>query len=488
MEFVIALGLLLIVISILALRRRLPKYIRLFTPALALLFGVYWLLHKWPSLYNNFTLLIIILLLALLLALAILWFSLNQRARSQLKVKIAKAFSLYKYDYRESWLGFNSALDYAHQEQNFYPKTIQALAEMVTSPGGKLWAKNAGRFGYVDHWNSPLTSEQNYRLPSELIEFVDRYNWVIDVTEYQKDPKIYNNLKLDLSQFDKSAIKIFVPLRRKKELVAIVGLKRLDDTPSLNWEDHDLLKAAGQQMASYLGLYEATSSLYEQREFAAFNKLSTFVVHDLKNVSAQLELITQNSHKFGSNPEFINDSFETVKSAHNRLGKMLKQLRRKESSQPGYSKTYLPDLVEEVIAKDIKVQFDKEIPMVFVAGAQEQLLNIILHLEENAQEAVKAKESIELAVASAKVKHKIKLQNDGLYWDIIDEGIGMSEEFMRESLFKPFETTKGNAGMGIGVYQCRYLLRSNDGDLIIRSRLGRGTHCTMIMSLAAQEE
>ena len=479
MEYITASILLLILTYFVAKRWRWNGYVGLITLVVTVSIIAYLIITNWSFITSNAFSLILLIIVLLLLSMILAKSYLSARAQSQLKVKLAKAFSLYKYDYRESWLGFNSALDYAHQEQDFYPKTIKALAEMVSSPGGKLWSKNANRFGFVDHWNSPLLREQSFSLPSDLIQFMDQHNWVVDVNEYAKDPDVYLDLKLDLSRFEEGSIKIFVPLRREKELVAIVGLKSLGDTQNLNWEDHDLLKAAGQQMASYLGLYEATSRLYEQREFAAFNRLSTFVVHDLKNVSAQLELITQNASKFGSNPEFIADSFETVDSANQRIAKMLKQLQRKESKNKALSKTYLPDLVGSLKSQNKAIRIDGEVPEVFVLGAIEQLINIILHLDDNAQQALKSKKEGSLET----VKHKIERHNGDIHWHIIDQGVGMSEEFMREKLFKPFETTKGNAGMGVGVYQCRYLLRSNDGDLIIRSRLGEGTHCTAILSL-----
>lgn len=482
MEYITALGLLLIMLLVVITRWRGSRYIALTILFFILVLTFYIASKSWNILSTDFIALFTITF-AIILAVAVLvWLSLNERLQSQLKVRLAKTFSLYKYDYRDSWLGFNEALDFGHQEQDFYPKAIQALAQMVSSPGGKLWSLSGNRCHFVDHWNSPLLREETFRLPLNLIEFIQKTNWVVDVNEYSKDPQIYRPLKLDMSYFSEGAIKIFIPLRRENELVAIVGLKNLADSRSLNWEDHDLLKAAGQQMASYLGLYEATSSLYEQREFAAFNRLSTFVVHDLKNVSAQLELITQNANKFGENPEFIKDSFETVESANQRLAKMLKQLRRKDSVDMRVSKVFLPDLVEQVQKQVGGLHFATEIPKVYVYGIQDQLSHIIMHLEENAQEAVKAKDE---AISNG-VSHRIESHDDDLHWHILDQGVGMSEEFMRDSLFKPFETTKGNAGMGIGVYQCRYLLRSFDGDLIIRSRLGEGTHCTVILSLVSE--
>ncbi|NVJ67853.1 MAG: PEP-CTERM system histidine kinase PrsK [Gammaproteobacteria bacterium] len=481
MEYITALGLLLIMLLVVITRWKGSRYIVLVILFLIVSLIIYLAIKNWQSLSSNFLSLFIIIFSICMALLAVLWFSFNQRLQSQIKVRLAKTFSLYKYDYRDSWLGFNEALDFAHQEEDFYPQAIKALAQMVGSPGGKLWSLSGNRCHFVDHWDSPLLREETFRLPANLIEFMQKTNWVVDVNEYVKHPQLYRPLRLDLSYFEQGAIKIFVPLRRENELVAIVGLKTLEDTRSLNWEDHDLLKAAGQQMASYLGLYEATSRLYEQREFAAFNRLSAFVVHDLKNVAAQLELITQNASKYGDNPEFIKDSFETVESANQRLGKMLKQLRRKESPDKRVAKTYLPDLVEQ-LTEQVELQIKSEVPKVYVFGIQEQLVNIIMHLDDNAQQAVQSKN---LKPKDA-IKHQIEAHDDDLYWHIIDQGIGMSEEFMRDSLFKPFETTKGNAGMGIGVYQCRYLLRGFDGDLIIRSQLGEGTHCTAILSLASE--
>ena len=55
--------------------------------------------------------------------------------------------------------------------------------------------------------------------------------------------------------------------------------------------------------------------------------------------------------------------------------------------------------------------------------------------------------------------------------DIIDQGPGMTPEFIRDELFRPFATTKGG-GHGIGAYQARELLREAGGDLLVLSRLG----------------
>ncbi|NVK21944.1 MAG: PEP-CTERM system histidine kinase PrsK [Kangiellaceae bacterium] len=398
----------------------------------------------------------------------------NKKLYGQIKILITKLFSSYKYDYRKSWLGFNRALDEANVQGDFYQLSIKALANMINSGSGKLWSSRGERFSFTDHWQSPLEQENIIQLPSSLVAFIDKNNWVVDLNEYQQNPDLYQGLQLSLQANNFSNSKIFVPLRRGEELVAIVGLGKSFTKQSLNWEDHDLLKAAGQQVASYLALYEATSQIYEQEQFNAFNRLSTFVVHDLKNVTAQLELITHNAHKYRNNDAFIDDAFETVDSATNRLNKMLAQLKRKQQSSKDIKQASISAVFEQFVANSEKLTLKGDIPLVTVYADGEQLLNIVQHLHQNALEASAAEQLVE---------HQLELIDNELHWNIIDQGKGMDQDFIRKQLFKPFATTKGNAGMGIGVYQCRYLLQSFGGDLIIQSELGKGTRCIVILQM-----
>lgn len=415
----------------------------------------------------------------------LVWISFVTKDKNEIKINLAKTFSLYKYNYRERWLGFNAELDRAHQQDLFYSKSIKAMADLIESPSGKLWSEKNGRFIYVDHWNAKSSSKHKFSLPIELCQFIEDTNWVIDLKEYQKKPEMYQLLSLPFTDFETGKIDILVPLKRDEKLVGIVGLESKAGAAILNWEDHDLLKAAGQQMASYIGLFEATTRIYEQRQLEAFNRLSAFVVHDLKNVSAQLQLITQNAEKFKDNQDFINDTFDTVVNADLRIRKMLNQLGRKNIATLKSEKniTDLHVLINAIKDQKADIVINKNIKNVRLYGSQQQLVNIILHLDDNACNAVSA------AGGDFKkdVLHRLEMVENDLYWIIEDKGIGMSEEFVRLNLFKPFETTKGNAGLGIGVYQCRHLLRSFGGDLIVQSRVGEGTRCTVILTTIVED-
>lgn len=405
-----------------------------------------------------------------------IWLAYKKKLLSQLKIMFTKLFASYKYDYRESWLGFNRALDEANVQGDFYQLSIKALANIISSPAGKLWSRRGDLFIYTDNWqsplNSPLNNELAYQLPMELIDFIERTNWVVDIKEYQSNQNVYQGLKLDHHSPLFQQHQIFIPLRRGEELVAVVGLRSSYSKPSLNWEDHDLLKAAGQQMASYLALFEATTQIYEREQFDAFNRLSAFVVHDLKNVTAQLELITHNAHRYRDNPEFVDDTFETVASATQRLNKMLEQLQRKQLPKKEILQAFIPEVFAKFKESASRLNVIGDIPEVEVYANQDQLLNIIQHLHQNA---------IDASNESDRIHHRFDQIGQELHWHIVDKGKGMDPDFVRKQLFKPFATTKGNAGMGIGVYQCRYLLQSFGGDLIIQSELGKGTRCIVIL-------
>src|SRR5207245_1801549 len=95
----------------------------------------------------------------------------------------------------------------------------------------------------------------------------------------------------------------------------------------VDWEVLDLLKTAGRQAASYLGQIQVTEALLEARQFDAFNRMSAFVVHDLKNLVAQLSLLLRNAERHRSNPEFQRDMLMTVGNVVERMNKLSQRLR-----------------------------------------------------------------------------------------------------------------------------------------------------------------
>ena len=118
-----------------------------------------------------------------------------------------------------------------------------------------------------------------------------------------------------------------IPLLVGDELSGFVALGPARTPVDVNWEVTDLLKTASRQAAGFLAQMLTTEALLEARKFDAFNKMSAFVVHDLKNIVAQLSLMLSNAKRLHANPEFQQDMMATVENSLEKMRQLMLQLR-----------------------------------------------------------------------------------------------------------------------------------------------------------------
>ena len=230
-----------------------------------------------------------------------------------------------------------------------------------------------------------------------------------------------------------------------------------------------MLKTAGQQAASYLAQLEAAKALLVARQFESFNRMSAFVVHDLKNLVSQLSLLLVNVKKHRNNPAFLDDMIGTVQNSVEKMQRLLTQLRSGSPSPVGPSVIELETLLRTAVAA--KEHFKPKPALEIETGGlqlradRERLERIIGHLIQNALEATPP---------DGQVSVKLKRERGQAIVEVSDSGRGMSAEFIREALFQPFETTKA-AGMGIGAYESREYVRELGGEIEVESQVGQGS-------------
>jgi len=218
----------------------------------------------------------------------------------------------------------------------------------------------------------------------------------------------------------------------------------------------------------------------DARQFEAFNRLSAYVVHDLKNIVAQLSLIVINAKRHRENPVFVDDAFATVENTVGKMKRMLSQLRQghmdsRDNSQIELNAT-LADVVKNHSNEHPVPEFiSTENDMIIIANI-DRFSVVIGHLIQNAQEATPDDGFVRLS-ACREGDHALLL--------IKDNGCGMDKLFLRERLFRPFDTTKGNAGMGIGVYESREFIHSLGGQLDVHSEVDEGTTFFIRLKLAS---
>ena len=397
--------------------------------------------------------------------------------RSKLKVFVSKHFFSFRYDYREEWLRFTRTLSAENSPHGLQESAIQALANLVESPGGALWLRAEDEsFRPVSRWNMGAVDAIE---PSggPLADYLKRMGWVIDLGEYASDQTRYPGLTLPAWMKTVPSAWLVGPLLSGADLIGFVILSTPRAAIELNWELRDLLKTASQQAASYLGQLRAAEALLEARKFDAFNRMSAFVVHDLKNLVAQLSLMLRNAERHRDNPEFQRDMLSTVQNVVEHMNKLLLQLRTGATPVDSPSLIDLEGIVRRVVSGKTDggppIRLDLT-PAMCTLGHEDRLKHVIGHLVQNAQDATAERGEV-----------SVRLFPDGrmAVIEIADTGVGMSPDFIRDRLFKPFETTKAS-GMGIGVYESSHYVTGLGGQIAIDSTPNVGTRVRILLPLA----
>jgi putative PEP-CTERM system histidine kinase len=395
--------------------------------------------------------------------------------RSKLRVFIAKNFFAYRYDYREEWLKFTRALSSANEQSQLFEHCIRALAEFVESGSGVLWLKNPDEsFRQVARVSEPAIDDME-PAGGALTAFLARSGWVVDIPDARTNPAKYPGLSLPAWLDRMPNAWLIVPLLNGVDLVGFVVIARPRVKVEINWEVLDLLKTAGRQAASYLATVQATEALLEARKFDAFNRMSAFVVHDLKNLVAQLQLMLRNAERHHHNPEFQRDMLGTIQHVVERMNQLMRQLRVGEAPVENPRPVDLSALVARLQDRRDGSKVTVDAPHgVLALGHEDRLERVIGHLVQNGIDAARGDPQV-----------AVRVYRDGAraVLEVTDNGVGMSAEFVRDRLFKPFETTK-KLGMGIGAYESFQYINGLGGNIHVDSKPNEGTKIRVLLPAA----
>jgi hypothetical protein len=403
------------------------------------------------------------------------WLFASGTLRSRLRVFINKNFFSYRYDYRAEWLRFTSLLSTPDGALGVGQRSIQSLANLVESPAGALWLRDShGDYAPAARWNLP---EGPAALPAQdaLAVFLRRTGWVVSLEQYRNEPSRYPGLQLPAWLSGMPGAWLVVPIVAQDDLVGFVVLATPRAAIELDWEVLDLLKTAGRQLGSFLAQIQASEALLEAKKFDAFNKMSAFVVHDIKNLAAQLTLLLKNAERHRHNARFQDDMLSTVQHVTERMSKLLLQLSTGSRGEENLRALDLAGLARRVVeAKRAAQPIALEAAgAVFVLAHEQRLERVLGHLVQNA---------IDATANGGAVRVRVSAQDGNAVAEVTDSGCGMSESFVRERLFRPFQSTKPS-GMGIGAYETAQYVKEMGGSIEADSRPGAGTRIRLVLAL-----
>ncbi len=394
------------------------------------------------------------------------------QVRANIKFFLNKHFFGYKYDYREEWHKLIGILSEARQASELHQAVIKGVADIVESTGGQLWLKgDDDSYALAAATNLTVDGVGEEAADGSMARFLSENELIIDIDEYRGSPKAYPGLALPTWLLEEPRAWLVIPLFHPQGMLGFLVLAKSRGYLTLNWEDMDLLKTVGRQAGSYLALLEVSEALADARQFETFNRLSAYVVHDLKNLSAQLSLVVVNARKHMDNPEFVKDAVQTVDNAVTKMNRLLDQLRKDRREVGPRERVDLGAVLQAVATQrtvdgKARPRIEEIVAGLQVVAERERLATILGHLIQNAQEASRADDEVLLG---------LKCEEERAVIEIRDHGQGMDADFIRTKLFRPFYTTKGNAGMGIGAYEAREYIRSQGGEFHVESVPGQGT-------------
>ncbi|MCE0493284.1 XrtA/PEP-CTERM system histidine kinase PrsK [Vibrio salinus] len=402
----------------------------------------------------------------------------SESLRRQLKVFITKHFYANKYEYREEWTKFASTLE--EDADSPYQVSLNAMIRPFDCERGMLAIMENGKLKKKAFYNQTEKYPESDNILEQLSANAIEHHWIIDIQDL-KNETTKVPFKFDSNEIASiTTFSYIIPITDKNTVKAVCFLSPPNSTHHLNWEDRDLMWAISKQLAVYLSLYHTNKKLTENEQFDTFNRMSAFLAHDLKNILAQLQLLSKNAKHHKDNPEFIDDAFDTIDSAVIRLNKVVDHLKKKNPQSNSAEVFDVEKIIQqacherEIGQPNPTYETTSEKPFSLNTD-RERFRNMLSHLIQNAQDATTPEGTVAVKTSTSKNDYVICIE---------DNGIGMSEDFIENRLFKPFDTTKGNSGMGIGAYDAKKMIEQLNGHISVESKKGQGTRFSIHIPLS----
>jgi putative PEP-CTERM system histidine kinase len=393
--------------------------------------------------------------------------ALSESLRWRIRRYISTHFYAEKYDYRQQWRTFTADLTARITLDGLATQLLRSVTETIGARKAALYLADdvdGGLRLHTLHNAGPLPK----RLEATPEDFLGR----------QKAPETrrvgdFGNGRAE--QLLAAGLMLAVPLCTQERLIGVllVGAERTE-TPYTQ-EDFDLLTTLGEQAASATATVQLSERLAQSRAFEGFNRLSSFIIHDLKNSVSALSMLTQNARQRFDEPAFRVDALKTLTRTVERMQKLVGRLSsRQAATELEFESVPLDELVRDTVASlplapALRLELALE-PAPSVRADTDAIQRVIQNLITNAGEAMEGEGTITV---------RVRKQGDMVACAVTDTGCGMSEKFIRTSLFVPFQTTK-KGGWGIGLYQAREIMAAHAGRIDVSSLEGRGTTITLV--------
>jgi len=404
----------------------------------------------------------------------------SEKMRRRMKVFISKHFySNNKHDYRDEWIKFTNRLSACKTIHDVQESILTVYRDTFGLSGASLYLLSRDERRYVAVAEQGMDNiPADLRISEEVSSYFVKRERVLHLTD--GECRISSS---DAAVFRQMEAWLVVPLISGSKVEGLAVLQKQLVPELLIYDDYDLMKVLARQAAQAITNLRLSEEIMEMRAMAAVSRISAFVIHDLKNLTTSLSLVVDNAEEYIENPHFQQDAIKTIR---NTLLKM-KALMQRLKSIP--EKTVLETKIENIdrlsratVAEFAKSKSGKRIVYngspVFSCVDGDDIKKVVFNLIQNALEASDEKESIDVRTFK---------ENGRVCIRVSDSGEGMSDDFIKNQLFRPFRTTK-EKGLGIGLFQCKQIVEAHDGSVEVKSDPGKGSTFSVYLTAADEED
>ncbi len=411
--------------------------------------------------------------IAFITGMAILLILFSEQLRRKVKVYISKHFYAHKHDYRAEWLNFTERLTSCGSVSDVQNAILITYREVFGLKGASLYHYDKGAKSYLLVANQGMAVAAAELQPSAaLIKYFIERSRVLNPNDSE-----YTLAPQEASFVRQTRAKLIVPLVGIGTMEGFLILGKQLVQEKFIFEDYDLMKTFAKQATLSIINFRLSEELAETREVTAMAKISSFVIHDLKNLTSTLSLLMNNADNYIEDPGFQKDMINSVRNTLNKMKRLIQRLKtipEKNTLNIELADIHLltKDIVGEVMANGVNIIYHGF--SAFSMVDKEEMKKVILNLILNALDAIHGEGVVEVETGN---------NGTNTYTKVIDNGCGMKEDFIKNHLFKPFRTTK-KKGLGIGLYQCKQIVEAHGGKIEIKSKEGEGSNFTVFLPLA----